>query len=120
MYAKVAVRHPEGIGMFYFASKNEWAMAAHIIYEVAHRYLGDAWQPPTAKESICEINIQFRRVGGNGPTKLVHAFLLLLVDTVRYEDVRTDVVPLLCHLMSHLPGILECWARNLCDNNGLL
>ncbi|TRM59381.1 hypothetical protein BD626DRAFT_508143 [Schizophyllum amplum] len=82
LYVKVADRHPEAIGMFYYARPQEWAMIAHIVSEAV---LQDVAPPvPFGHEPLVEFALDFADADSGKP---VHAILLLHVDSVRFEDV---------------------------------
>ncbi|KAL1699519.1 hypothetical protein EV121DRAFT_216059 [Schizophyllum commune] len=106
LYAKVAVRNMEAIGMFYFSRTEEWAMAAHVIHTVTRRYLGEmGWQHPVGKEPVCEMDFELMRSADSdeGPPKVVHALLLILVDALRHEDLLWYTGQEICAI------IMECF-----------
>ncbi|KAL1697440.1 hypothetical protein GGG16DRAFT_41248 [Schizophyllum commune] len=106
LYAKVAVRNMEAIGMFYFSRTEEWAMAAHVIHTVVRRYLGDmGWQHPLGKEPVCEMDFELMRSADSDerPPKIVHALLLILVDALRHEDLFWYTGQEICAI------IMECF-----------
>uniref|UniRef100_D8PRE3 BRCT domain-containing protein n=1 Tax=Schizophyllum commune (strain H4-8 / FGSC 9210) TaxID=578458 RepID=D8PRE3_SCHCM len=121
LYAKVAVRNMEAIGMFYFSRTEEWAMAAHVIHTVVRRYLGDmGWQHPVGKEPVCEMDFEVMRSAEERQPKVVHALLLILVDALRHEDLFWYTGQEICaiimecftdarHIPSEHPMATETW-----------
>ncbi|THV00529.1 hypothetical protein K435DRAFT_854615 [Dendrothele bispora CBS 962.96] len=59
VYAKVAVRHREAIGMFYYSRPEDWAMAAHVVFDVVRRERPSLWGDPMTREYLCQIPFEF-------------------------------------------------------------
>ncbi|THV00530.1 hypothetical protein K435DRAFT_837226 [Dendrothele bispora CBS 962.96] len=109
VYTKFAVRHREALGMFYYSRPEEWAMIAHIVFDVVRLERPGLWGDPMTREYLCQIPFEFYlpsneesksgdaeddSTGANKdsdlkplpPTRAIAAMLLLILDETRFED----------------------------------
>ncbi|KAK7471251.1 hypothetical protein VKT23_002658 [Stygiomarasmius scandens] len=101
VYAKLAVRHREAMGMFYYSRPEEWAMAAHIIFDAVRRERPGLWGDPVTREYLCQIPLEFYLSPEDSDTsdtlkidpqskppraQAIIAMLDLALDETRFED----------------------------------
>ncbi|KAG2004235.1 hypothetical protein CC2G_002812 [Coprinopsis cinerea AmutBmut pab1-1] len=103
VYAKIALRRHDSIGLFYFSSAQIWGVAAHIIYETLHDKI--QWDPHMRKEPLLILPFEFyeRTPGsqsGASPGIPTSATLILALDETINEDVfwmaGMEFVTILC------------------------
>ncbi|KAF5337133.1 hypothetical protein D9611_003053 [Ephemerocybe angulata] len=83
VYAKLAVRRNDAIGMFYFSTWREWGAAAHIIYETLYETI--AWALHMRKEAILVLPFEFLDSSCSEPAH-TFATLVMAMDETINED----------------------------------
>ncbi|THV01712.1 hypothetical protein K435DRAFT_556707, partial [Dendrothele bispora CBS 962.96] len=89
VYAKVAVRHREAAGMFYYSRAEDWAMAAHVVFDVVRRECPSLWGDPMTREYLCQIPFEFilpPSPSDQSVSDTITAMLYLALDETRFED----------------------------------
>ncbi|KAF6754062.1 hypothetical protein DFP72DRAFT_900282 [Ephemerocybe angulata] len=85
VYAKVALRRQDAIGLFYFSDPRTWGTAAHIIYEALHDKI--TWSPHMRKEPILVLPFEFFDMSPGSDPIPTSATLVMAMDDTINEDV---------------------------------